>query len=167
MTKDPQAPPPYVALHALWDAAQDAFFAEFRDELEQTEYSDVRPTHGCVFRFVREDGMRLTRLAELAKITKQSAGEVIDDLVKRGYVERIPDPEDRRAKLICLTEKGREAQATGLAILLEIEARWIERYGAERWAAMRDLLEEIVAAEAPDAVPELASPELAGLAKVA
>src|SRR6185312_5086017 len=167
MTKDTRTPPPYVALHSLWDAAQDAFFDDFRDELEQTEYRDVRPTHGCVFRFIREDGMRLTRLAELAKITKQSAGEVIDDLVTRGYVERIPDPEDKRAKLICLTMKGREAQATGLALLIKIEERWIERYGAERWAAMRDLLEEIVAAEAPGAVPELAPQERADLAEVA
>jgi DNA-binding MarR family transcriptional regulator len=147
----------------LWDAALQAFLAEFRVELGDTEYGDIRPTHGCVFRFVRDDGMRLTRLAELAGITKQSAGEIVDDLGKRGYVERTPDPEDKRAKLICLTEKGREAQARGFALFGEVERRWIERYGAKRWAAMRKLLEEIVATEAPTAVPELARHELAEL----
>ena len=81
-----------IPVTGLWDAALQAFLAQFRDELGDSAYSDIRPTHGCVFRFVREDGMRLTRLAELAGITKQSAGEIVDDLVERGYVERAPDP---------------------------------------------------------------------------
>jgi DNA-binding MarR family transcriptional regulator len=152
-----------IPVTGLWDAALQAFLERFRLELAESRYSDIRPTHGCVFRFVREDGMRLTRLAALAGITKQSAGEIVDDLAKRGYVERTPDPVDKRAKLICLTEKGREAQATGFALFAAVERRWIERYGAERWQAMRALLEEIVATEAPDAVPELEREELAEL----
>ena len=152
-----------IPVTGLWDAALQAFLDRFRIELAQSEYSDIRATHGCVFRFVREDGMRLTRLAELAGITKQSAGEIVDDLAKRGYVERTPDPADKRAKLITLTDRGREAQATGFALFADVERRWIERYGAERWEAMRDLLEEIVTAEAPTSVPELHRQELADL----
>ena len=152
-----------IPVTGLWDAALQTFLARFRIELGDTQYSDVRPTHGCVFRFLRDDGMRLTRLAELAGITKQSAGEIVDDLAKRGYVERTADPADKRAKLICLTDRGREAQATGFALFAEIERKWIERYGAERWQAMRELLEEIVSAEAPDSVPELEREELAEL----
>jgi DNA-binding MarR family transcriptional regulator len=167
MTKAPEIPPTRIPVTGLWDAALDSFLAEFGRQLADTEYGDIRPTHGCVFRFVREDGMRLTRLAELASITKQSAGEIVDDLVKRGYVERVPDPKDKRAKLICLTQRGREAQAVGFGLFAETERRWIERFGAERWAAMRDLLEEIVSAEAPDAMPELGRRELADLADAA
>ena len=152
-----------IPVTGLWDAALQAFLTRFRIELEQTEYADIRPTHGCVFRFVREDGMRLTRLAELAGITKQSAGEIVDDLAKRGYVERTPDPADKRAKLITLTDKGCEAQATGFALFADVERQWIERYGADRWEAMRDLLEAIVSAEAPASVPELERHELADL----
>ncbi|HYC80752.1 MAG TPA: MarR family transcriptional regulator [Solirubrobacterales bacterium] len=152
-----------IPVTGLWDAALQAFLERFRIELADSEYGDIRPTHGCVFRFVREDGMRLTRLAELAGITKQSAGEIVDDLAKRGYVERVPDPADKRAKLICLTDRGREAQATGFSLFATVERQWIERYGAERWEAMRALLEEIVAAEAPDSVPELEREELADL----
>ena len=148
----------------LWDAALQAFLREFRADLAGGEFSDIRPTHGCVFRFVREHGLRLTRLAELAGITKQSAGEIVDDLTSRGYVERVPDPADKRAKLICLTDRGREAQAEGFALFGQVERAWIERYGTERWNAMRDLLEEIVAEKAPDAVPELRREELAEVA---
>ncbi len=166
MKPDPKIPPSRIPVTGLWDAALQAFLVDFRAELADSEFADIRPTHGCVFRFLRDDGMRLTRLADLAGITKQSAGEIVDDLVSRGYVERIPDPADKRAKLICLTDRGREAQALGFSLFGKVEADWIERYGPERWQAMRSLLEEIVTAEAPDSVPELARQELADLAVV-
>jgi len=143
----------------LLDIASEAFFEEFRAELERSEYGDIRPTHGCVFRFVQGQGLRLTDIAERAKLTKQSVGEIVDDLVERGYAQRIPDPDDRRAKLICLTERGEAAQAHGRKLFAKVEKRWAERYGAERIEVLRELLEEIVAAEAPYAVPELAKPE--------
>ena len=79
-------------------------------QLLEAGYTDIRPTHGCVFRFVHGDGMRLTELASLAGLTKQSVGEIVDDLVGLGYIERFPDPTDKRAKLIRLTAKGEDAQ---------------------------------------------------------
>jgi DNA-binding MarR family transcriptional regulator len=144
-----------IPLPALLEIAIEATFVEFRADLERAGYGDVRPTHGCVFRFVREDGMRLTDLASLAGITKQSAGEIVDDLAKLGYLERVPDPADRRAKLIRLTAKGEEAQRVGFRLFGKLERRWGERYGTERVAAMRELAEEIAASQAPELVPEL------------
>lgn len=152
-----------IPLTGLLDVALEAMLAEFRVDLDASEFADIRPTHGCVFRFVKGEGMRLTRLAELASITKQSAGEIVDDLVARGYAKRIPDPEDRRAKLICLTERGEEAQAFGFGLFAEVEKRWIERYGRDRIARLRETLEEIAANESPDAVPELERQELANV----
>jgi DNA-binding MarR family transcriptional regulator len=143
------------------EVVQEALFAEFRQELLETGYGDIRPTHGCVFRFIREEPLRLTELATLAGMTKQSIGEVIDNLVELGYVKRVPDPQDRRAKLICLTDRGEEAQKIGLTLFTKVEQRWAERYGPERFAQLRDLLEEVAITESPDAVPELARPELA------
>jgi DNA-binding MarR family transcriptional regulator len=157
MPKQPEYSPTLIPAAGLWEAATEAFFAEFRTELEQTPFADIRPTHGCVFRFIRPDeGMRLTRLAELSNMTKQSVGEIVDDLSSKDYLERVPDPDDKRAKLIVLTAKGAEAQERGLAMIAAVERRWEERYGAERWAAMRALLEEVVVAEAPGLAPELA-----------
>ncbi|HUC01018.1 MAG TPA: MarR family transcriptional regulator [Solirubrobacterales bacterium] len=137
------------------EVASEAIFVEFRAELAEAGYGDVRPTHGCVFRFVHENGMRLTELAQRAGMTKQSIGEIVDDLEARGYVERVPDPADKRAKLIRLTEKGRQAQRVGYGLFAKIEQRWAERYGADRVAELRELLEEIAATEAPQLVPEL------------
>ena len=156
MSARPKNTATWIPLPGLLDIASDALFAEFRAELEKSEFGDIRPTHGCVFRFVQGHGLRLTDIAERANMTKQSVGEVVDDLVDRGYAKRIPDPDDRRAKLICLTERGETAQAHGRKLFAKVEKRWAERYGTDRIAALRELLEEIAAREAPFAVPEIA-----------
>ena len=153
-----------IPLPGLLEMASEAMFAEFREDLVEAGYGDVRPTHGCVFRFVHEDGLRLTELAQLAGMTKQSIGEIVDDLAMRGYVERFPDPEDRRAKLIRLTAKGEKAQSVGFGLFAKLERRWGKRYGAERVAELRGLLEEIAANEAPQAVPELSGAARAAMA---
>lgn len=152
-------PPLHFPLHGLLEFAFKAVIEEFLEELQESEFSDIRLAHGCVFRHMRGQGLRLTEIAERGNMTKQSAGEVVDDLVALGYVERVPDPDDRRAKLVCLTERGEAAQEYGFRLLAEIEKRWGERYGAERIAELRATLEEIAAIEAPFAVSKPAEPE--------
>jgi DNA-binding MarR family transcriptional regulator len=164
MSPPPKTPRDRIPLPGLLDMASEAMFAEFREKLVEAGYGDIRPTHGCVFRFVREDGMRLTELANLAAMTKQSIGEIVDDLGDRGYVERFPDPADKRAKLIRLTAKGEQAQTIGFGLFAKLEKRWAERYGADRIAEARALLEEIAATEAPQAVPELSGAARAAMA---
>jgi DNA-binding MarR family transcriptional regulator len=147
-----------ITLPALMDLAVEAMYIDFRQLLEQSGITDVRPTHGCVFRFIHGDGMRLTALASLAGLTKQSVGEIVDDLEGLGYLERYPDPTDKRAKLIRLTKKGLGAQAIGFSLFAKLEEDWAEAFGADRIAALRSLLEEVALAKAPAAVPELARP---------
>ena len=96
-----------------------------------------------MFGNIDPEGTRLTELAARARMTKQSVGEVTSDLEQRGYVERVPDPSDGRAKIIRLTERGRAAQALGVGLIDEIEQEWAERFGAERVAALREALEAI------------------------
>jgi DNA-binding MarR family transcriptional regulator len=167
MSADPKTPLNQIPLPGLLEMASEAMFGEFRAELIEAGYGDIRPTHGCVFRFVREDGLRLTDLAQMADMTKQSIGEIVDDLASRGYLERFPDPDDKRAKLIRLTAKGEEAQSIGFGLFVTLEQRWGERYGAGRIAEMRELLEEVAAAEAPHAVPELSDAAREAMAKAA
>jgi DNA-binding MarR family transcriptional regulator len=128
-------------------------FDEFSDELTRrvgaAGYDDIRPGHGCVFGTIAPEGSRLTDLAERAGMTKQTVGEVASDLEKLGYVERVPDPSDGRAKIIRLTERGREAQAIGRGLIDDIERDWAERFGAERVAVLRSLLEDIEAERFP------------------
>lgn len=109
-------------------------------------YGDLRPAHGNVMEpLTLEDGMRLTDLAAFAGITAQSMSELVDDLERRGYVERRPDPRDRRAKRIYLTERGRANVEVGLAAAEEAEAYMGTLLGEEQVAALRAMLERILA----------------------
>jgi DNA-binding MarR family transcriptional regulator len=133
----------WVPLPALLDDLVTRSFREFHQRLNEAGHPSLRPGHGCVFRFIHEGGSRLTELAGSSGLTKQAVGEVVDDLEQLGYVERDADPEDRRAKIIRLTTHGADAQQTAIRIFGEIERDWAERYGTERVAAMRELLEEM------------------------
>lgn len=158
MTPANEADTSRVTLPALMDLAVEAMYVDFRKLLEEAGITDVRPTHGCVFRFLHGDGMRLTELAQLAGLTKQSVGEIVDDLAGLDYLERFPDPTDKRAKLIRLTPKGLEAQRIGFSLFEQLESDWAETFGADRIDALRSLLEEVALAKSPDAVPQLARP---------
>jgi DNA-binding MarR family transcriptional regulator len=104
----------------------------------------VRPGHGCVFSFLdRDTGSRLTELAEGARMTKQAVGEAVADLERKGYLERVPDPLDGRARIIRLTERGHSGVEAADRHFADIEREWGERFGEERMAALREALELI------------------------
>jgi DNA-binding MarR family transcriptional regulator len=132
---------------ALLFTAADSLVGELRARMAQAGYSDIREAHGCVFGNIAPGGMRLTALAERARMTKQAVGEAVTDLERLGYAERAADPSDGRAKIIRLTEHGAGAQRTAFQIIGELEREWIERFGAERVAAMRSLLLDITSAD--------------------
>lgn len=106
-------------------------------------FDDLRPAHTAVFQHIEASGSRLTDLAERAQITKQSMGYLVDDLERLGYLERRPDPTDRRATLICLTTRGWDEVQTALAIIAAIEAEWASRLGKDRMRQLREALVEL------------------------
>jgi DNA-binding MarR family transcriptional regulator len=142
MSTEFDTPRPPLMIRLL-GVAFDDFCEDLERRLADTPYNDIRISHGCVFGNIDPEGTRLTELAERARMTKQSVGEVTSDLEQRGYVERVPDPSDGRAKIIRLTERGRAAQALGIGLIDELEQEWGERFGAERVAALREALETI------------------------
>ena len=130
----------------LLGVAFDEFAEELGKRVAAAGYADIRPGHGCVFGNIDpENGSRLTELAERANMTKQSVGEMTSDLEQRGYLERVADPNDGRAKIIRLTAHGHEAYLIGRQLIDELEREWAERHGDERVAALRDALEAVTA----------------------
>ncbi len=111
--------------------------------LAEAGFGDLRPAHTAVFQHIDADGSRLTDLAERAQITKQSMGYLVDYLEDRGYLERRPDPGDRRAALICLTDRGWRQVEAALAIIGALEAEWTRALGEERMQQLRALLTEL------------------------
>ena len=136
-------PPIHLPLPALFSICQDAVEEEVFARLAEAGYPELRPTHGCVFGTIGGGGDRLTVLAERARMTKQAVGEVVSELESLGYVERVPDANDGRAKIIRLTDRGQTSYELGYAIFDDIQQRWEERYGAERVRVMVELMREI------------------------
>ena len=90
--------------------------------LERAGIDDMRPSFGFVIRALAERDRTLTELAELLAVTKQAAIKVVDEMEARGFVDRRPDPDDRRAKVLALTEKGRRVRRTALTASRRMEA---------------------------------------------
>ena len=111
--------------------------------LAEAGFDDLRPAHTAVFQHIRAEGSRLTELAERAQITKQSMGYLVDYLEQRGYLERRPDPTDRRAALVCLTDRGWDEVRAALAIIAAIEDEWTRSLGERRMQQLRKLLTEL------------------------
>ena len=123
---------------------QDELFAR----LAALGYDDLHPRHWVVLAYLDEDGIRATELARLSGRHKQIVGRLVDELEELGYVERRPDPEDRRAKLVVPTERGLDELRLGDEIVAEIEARHASEIGGRKYAEFRDALRAVVARSA-------------------
>jgi DNA-binding MarR family transcriptional regulator len=110
-------------------AVQDELF----ERLHEEGFDDIVPRHGAVLAYLRAEGVRATDLARRSGQLKQVVGVIVDDLERLGYVEREPDPADRRAKLIVPTERGRRQMAAATTIMADIMARHAELLGAREF----------------------------------
>jgi DNA-binding MarR family transcriptional regulator len=93
-----------------------------------------------VFRHLGLHGTRLRELAIQSQMAPQSIIWHVDELERRGYVERVPDPSDRRAKLIRPTQHGLAYMAAARDALADIEREWISAVGIDTLTQLRDAL---------------------------
>lgn len=120
------------------------------ERFAESGHPEVRAPHGNVFAFLDHGGTRVSELARRAQITKQSMGELVAHLERNGYVERVPDPDDRRAKLVRSTARGSELYAIARRFVAEVEAEWTERLGQRKMRTLRELLVELNAGLRPE-----------------
>ena len=122
-----------------------ALSSELVSWMDERGYPDAKAGHAAVFMNIdRRSGTRLTDLARRAGITKQGMMLVVDDLEQRGYVRRVPDAEDARAKVVRLTARGRRYVAEARRAMAALEARVRRELGERRYEALRDGLEVLV-----------------------
>lgn len=115
-----------------------------------------RPAHGAIMEQLDfNDGMRLTDLADGAHVTPQSAGELVDQLEALGYVERRPDPHDRRAKRIFRTAKARKATMVAIETAERVEVELQDLLGERRYRTLRRDLSSIIEARGQRVGPPL------------
>jgi len=106
----------------------------------------LRPLHAVLLVPLLGGGRHASDLAETLGVSRQAVAQVVSRLEQDGYLTRVTDPGDARAKLICLTPRGRSALRTMRSTAVAVEDEWREHLGAERLAGFRDTLLVLLAA---------------------
>lgn len=122
------------------------FDSELFASLHAAGHGGLRSKHGAVLANLDERGTRLTTLARRAEIGTSAMGELVDELEQLGYVERRPDPRDRRAKLVVPTPAGVDALERAFTAIGKIEAAYARLLGTDGHAALREALTRLAAA---------------------
>lgn len=132
-------------LSLLMEGPYKAMDKELFPALARRGHGDIRPAHSKVFEVIKGTGSRVTDMADDAAMTKQAMQYLVDDLERLGYAERIPDPGDRRAKLVRLTPRGRRCVVFAREAFSATEAAWAKKLGAAKMEQLRRLLAELTA----------------------
>ena len=117
-----------ITLIALLRRTSRAMVEEITERMEASGFPDSPPRHHPVFENIDPEGTRVTVLAERAGLTHQAMGELVAELQERGYVERVPDPSDGRARLVRLTRDGRRIVRAAVREIAAIEEEWRARW---------------------------------------
>ncbi len=110
------------------------------EALAAAGFDDVTPSQGRVVARLGPNGTRIGDLAEQALVTKQTASATVDRLERAGYVRRVPDPDDARARLVVLAERGEQAVQQARVVEAEVEAEWMQHLGVKATRQLREAL---------------------------
>lgn len=123
-------------LRILWDELR----YNLENQLKKQGFEDISYSHGWIFHHTKEEGSRVTELAAIAKITKQSMSALVSQLEASGYIKKKADPHDKRAWLLVLTAKGKRVKEAGQSINYALEKKWEEKLGKKEYQVFRELL---------------------------
>jgi DNA-binding MarR family transcriptional regulator len=113
------------------------------EALATNGFDDITLAQARIFQRIGPNGTRLTALAEAAQVTKQTAGFLVDQLASMRYVKRIPDPVDRRARLVVFAARGRKACTVAARTVAAVEREWTQHLGPRRTDQLRAALESL------------------------
>jgi DNA-binding MarR family transcriptional regulator len=133
-----------VSIPALLRAARRTYGSAIRAAQEAVGCDDVPRNGAYVIAAIAWGGAPLSQVIKELGVSKQTAGQLVDTLVARGYLDRSPDPEDRRRLTVELTERGRVAFAAGRAAVEEVDEQLTERIGADYVAHARVALGALI-----------------------
>jgi DNA-binding MarR family transcriptional regulator len=142
-----------VPLARLFAMAFRSLIDALHARLQGTDVADLRPACGFVLLAARDGVPGVGDVAALMGTTKQAASKLIDGMEADGYVQRVPDADDARARRIRLTPRGRSALRTVEAVYAELEAEWARVVGAERLEGLRADLETVLRSQNDGRLP--------------
>lgn len=113
------------------------------EALQERGFDDSTIAQSRLMMGIDPDGTRLSVLAERAQIAKQTATALVDKLERAGYVERVADPTDGRARLVRMTARAKSVIPYARAEEERIEEEWRAHLGAERMQQLREALTDL------------------------
>lgn len=137
-----------VAMPALLRAARSAYGQAIRRALAEAGHDDVPPNGPFVLGAIARAGAPLGEIIEHLGSSKQAAGQLVDTLVLRGYLDRSPDPDDRRRLVVSLTDRGKAAAAAARSAVDSVDAALEAEVGAAAVRQTRATLGALVDAAA-------------------
>jgi len=138
----------HASLGLLLRLAHQQWTLAVETKLAEEGFDDIKPHYANIFTFVPPEGMQVSQLTELAHVRKQSMTQTVEELEKLGYVERRPDPGDKRGKLVFLTERGKKVSPIAREAGKLVDQHWAELTSAEEIEALREALRSVLAATA-------------------
>ncbi|MEV6835070.1 MarR family winged helix-turn-helix transcriptional regulator [Streptomyces sp. NPDC051133] len=132
-----------MALSAALLAVAGDLTQRIHDGVTARGFTDLRPAHGFAFGRLAPDGATVTDLAAHLGVTKQAASQLVDEIVRKGYAERRPHPQDARARLVVLTDRGRACTRAAEAAAAEVVGAWVELLGEGDVRVLRESLARI------------------------
>ena len=131
---------------ALLRAARRAYGSAVRGALADAGYDDVPRNGSYVLAAIARTGAPLGRIIQELGVSKQAAGQLVDTLVTRGYLDRAPDPDDRRRLTITLTVRGHAAAEEIRSAVARVDDGLVRRVGPEYVAHARAALAALIEA---------------------
>ncbi len=142
---DPFATVEDWSLPALLRTARRTYGAAIRHSLAEAGFDDV-PRNGIfVIGAIARTGAPLSEIIEQLGVSKQAAGQLVDTLVLRGYLNRAVDPADRRRLVVVLTERGEAAATLTRSAVDRVDSELAARVGDDRVAGTRATLVALIA----------------------
>lgn len=134
--------PPAIGglLRLAWQMHRDLLY----ERVATAGYEDVTPAQFTLIRWPGMQGQRPSDLAESVGLSKQAVNDLLGELERNGYIERHPDPQDGRARIVHLTARGQRLQRTAHDASRELEKAWAASVGESRFRGLRSTLETIV-----------------------
>jgi DNA-binding MarR family transcriptional regulator len=129
-----------MALSAALLAVAGELTQRIHDGVVARGFEGIRPAHGFAFARLAPGGATATELAAHLGVTKQAASQLVDEIVRKGYAERRPHPDDARARLVVLTEQGWACTRAAEEAAAEAVGPWVELLGEGEVRALRDRL---------------------------
>lgn len=117
---------------------------ELHRRLAEQGHPDLRPAYGFALQAIGTDGATTSELGRRLGVSKQAATKTVGKLADLGYVDRAPDPDDARAVLVTITERGAESLQAAAGIFEDLRREWVRELGRDRVRALEDDLTTMV-----------------------